>query len=84
MFLSFLSLLASLLPIPGIAEITEETTNCDSCNCWSVKYGLLEDCPYGSWIGAGCASSQDNTPGNLVEPWDYSGKNVLDLKAQQE
>jgi hypothetical protein len=34
---------------------------------------VLQDCPHTSSIfGAGCVSSQDDTPGVFAEPWDYS------------
>jgi hypothetical protein len=47
---------------------------------------MLADCPHdgGGWAmggggvggGAGCVSSQDDTPGIFAEPWDYSDDDV--------
>jgi hypothetical protein len=37
------------------------------------SYHPLQDCPHINTVfGAGCVSSQDDTPGIFSEPWDYS------------
>lgn len=55
------------------AETVGKDSSCNSSFCLGVWDGLLADCPHGSGaIGAGCVASQDDTPGNFAEPWDYS------------
>ena len=49
--------------------------------------GLLADCPHGKLAtlgggGAGCVSSQDDTPGIFAEPWDYSESLTLNWEEQ--
>jgi len=51
-----------------------------------INFRLRKDCPHPTKLfGAGCTSSQDDTPGIFVEPWDYSESpinNSLDYKDQ--
>ena len=58
------------------AETIGKDENCDDASCMGVWDGLLADCPHGGrggWGGgAGCVSSQDDTPGIFAEPWDYA------------
>lgn len=65
------------------AETVGKDSDCDDLTCLGVWDGLLADCPHdnasiGRFIpglpggGAGCTSSQDDTPGIFSEPWDYS------------
>ncbi len=61
------------------AETIGKDESCNDASCLGVWDGLLADCPHdkhsdlflGNW-GAGCVSSQDDTPGVFAEPWDYS------------
>ena len=61
------------------AETIGKDELCNDASCLGVWDGLLADCPHdkrsdlflGNW-GAGCVSSQDDTPGIFAEPWDYS------------
>ena len=65
---------------PSVANAAETVGKDDSCNdasCLGVWDGLLADCPHATnklkgGGGAGCVSSQDDTPGIFAEPWDYS------------
>lgn len=54
----------------AFAETIGKDLNCNSKNCLGVWDGLLADCPHGDRIavGAGCVSSQDDTPGTFAEP----------------
>eukprot|EP00532_Pseudo-nitzschia_australis_P017167 CAMPEP_0168247418 /NCGR_PEP_ID=MMETSP0141_2-20121125/886_1 /TAXON_ID=44445 /ORGANISM="Pseudo-nitzschia australis, Strain 10249 10 AB" /LENGTH=299 /DNA_ID=CAMNT_0008183201 /DNA_START=41 /DNA_END=937 /DNA_ORIENTATION=- len=65
------------------AESVGKDPDCDDLTCLGVWDGLLADCPHtnaqiGGFLpglpggGAGCTSSQDDTPGIFSEPWDYS------------
>lgn len=57
------------------AETVGKDPNCNDASCLGVWDGLLADCPHGKIVmnsGAGCAASQDDTPGVFAEPWDYS------------
>jgi uncharacterized protein (DUF1499 family) len=56
------------------AETIGKDPNCNAASCLGVWDGLLADCPHTSnkLKGAGCVSSQDDTPGVFAEPWDYS------------
>lgn len=57
------------------AETVGKDENCQDSSCLGVWDGLLADCPHGKLdmkSGAGCVSSQDDTPGVFAEPWDYS------------
>lgn len=58
------------------AETIGKDEDCDDASCMGVWDGLLADCPHGGrggWGGgAGCVSSQDDTPGIFAEPWDYA------------
>ena len=61
------------------AETIGKDESCNDASCLGAWDGLLADCPHkkrsdlflGNW-GAGCVSSQDDTPGIFAEPWDYS------------
>ena len=53
------------------AETIGKDSNCNSPACLGIWDGLLADCPHGTITmssGAGCASSQDDTPGVFAEP----------------
>ncbi len=63
------------------AETVGKDDGCNDSSCLGVWDGMLADCPHdgGGWSmgggggrGAGCVSSQDDTPGIFAEPWDYS------------
>ena len=59
------------------AETVGKDDDCNRSNCLGVWDGLLADCPHTNWgqnnfVGAGCVSSQDDTPAVFAEPWDYS------------
>lgn len=60
--------------IANAAETVGKDPNCNDASCLGVWDGLLADCPHTSnkLKGAGCVSSQDDTPGVFAEPWDYS------------
>ena len=64
---------SALLPPADAAETVGKDESCDDASCLGVWDGLLADCPHtaGFGGGAGCASSQDDTPGVFAEPWDY-------------
>lgn len=69
------------------AETVGKDPFCNDATCIGVWDGLLADCPHGQISkssGAGCASSQDDTPGIFAEPWDYSEapNNSLDYQDQ--
>ena len=66
------------------AETVGKDLNCNDPQCLGVWGGLLADCPHGINKGAGCASSQDDTPGNFAEPWDYSESTNLDWETQMQ
>jgi hypothetical protein len=68
---------ASTASVANAAETIGKDENCDVASCVGVWDGLLADCPHnrgGGWGGggAGCVSSQDDTPGIFAEPWDYA------------
>ena len=53
------------------AETVGKDPLCNNASCLGVWDGLLADCPHGQIsksAGAGCASSQDDTPGIFAEP----------------
>lgn len=70
---------AAVNPARG-AETIGLDPDCTDRSCLGVWDGLLADCPhppaaanlFSFGIGAGCTSSQDDTPGIFSEPWDYS------------
>ena len=75
------------------AETVGKDPDCDDLTCLGVWDGLLADCPHGNASlgkfvpglpggGAGCTSSQDDTPGIFSEPWDYSESSTLDYTDQ--
>mmetsp|Transcript_10170 Transcript_10170/g.12889 ORF Transcript_10170/g.12889 Transcript_10170/m.12889 type:complete len:322 (+) Transcript_10170:56-1021(+) len=69
------------------AETVGKDPLCDDSTCLGVWDGLLADCPHGKLtksFAAGCASSQDDTPGIFAEPWDYAEapNNTLDYEEQ--
>lgn len=72
------------------AETVGKDPNCNGGSCIGVWDGLLADCPHGRGAvfktGAGCTSSQDDTPGIFSEPWDYSEStnNLSDWEAQMK
>lgn len=65
-------------------ETVGKDPDCNEQSCLGVWDGLLADCPHGKTksLGAGCASSQDDTPGVFAEPWDYSDFSSLDYNDQ--
>ena len=51
------------------AETVGKDASCNDSSCLGVWDGLLADCPHGMRMpGAGCTSSQDDTPGIFSEP----------------
>ena len=77
----FLPILAAtvttaLLPKVSSSDAAETIGKADDCNdsfCVGVWDGLLTDCPHDEGLrklksGAGCACSQDDTPGVFSEP----------------
>ena len=69
------SVLIGTARVANASETVGKDENCDDASCLGVWDGLLADCPHGQLdmkSGAGCASSQDDTPGVFAEPWDYS------------
>lgn len=78
----------AILTKPAFAsETVGKDEACDDASCLGIWDGLLADCPHGKLAmnsGAGCVSSQDDTPGVFAEPWDYSEapNNSLDYKDQ--
>ena len=62
--------------IAHAAETIGKDESCNDPSCLGVWDGLLADCPHDKNKlmkgGAGCVSSQDDTPGIFAEPWDYS------------
>lgn len=61
--------------VANAAETIGKDPNCTDARCLGIWDGLFADCPHDTIImksGAGCASSQDDTPGVFAEPWDYS------------
>eukprot|EP00957_Ditylum_brightwellii_P102306 7799144-Ditylum_brightwellii.AAC.1 len=70
------------------AETVGKDPNCNDGSCLGIWDGLLADCPHDGKLslggGAGCVSSQDDTPGVFAEPWDYSEapNNSLDWEEQ--
>jgi uncharacterized protein (DUF1499 family) len=79
--------LSSSPTISNAAETVGKDPDCNDNTCLGVWDGLLADCPHGVITmrsGAGCVSSQDDTPGIFAEPWDYSEapNNTLDYEEQ--
>lgn len=66
-------------------ETIGKDENCNDKSCLGVWDGLLADCPHNINFGggAGCTSSQDDTPGIFSEPWDYSESDSLDWEEQK-
>ena len=61
--------------ISNAAETIGKDPNCNDGSCLGIWDGLFADCPHDRSNllgGAGCVSSQDDTPGVFSEPWDYS------------
>jgi uncharacterized protein (DUF1499 family) len=64
--------------VANAAETVGLDPDCTDRTCLGVWDGLLADCPHDTSLrlggigGAGCTSSQDDTPGIFSEPWDYS------------
>ena len=90
---SCLGLLFASTEKANAAETVGKDPDCDDLTCLGVWDGLLADCPHdnaslGKFVpglpggGAGCTSSQDDTPGIFSEPWDYSESNSLDYADQ--
>jgi Protein of unknown function (DUF1499) len=70
------------VPVAQAAETIGKDENCNDSSCLGVWDGLLADCPHGKrQIGAGCTSSQDDTPGIFAEPWDYSETTNIDFSS---
>ena len=65
-------------------ETIGKDPNCNEASCLGIWDGLLADCPRvdNLRLGAGCASSQDDTPGIFAEPWDYSESDSLNWHDQ--
>jgi uncharacterized protein (DUF1499 family) len=74
----------ALEPSVARAETVGKDPDCNDRSCLGVWDGLLADCPHGMNSGAGCTSSQDDTPGIFAEPWDYAEapNNSLDWQVQ--
>jgi hypothetical protein len=82
---SIAAVLLSASARPSVAaETVGKDKDCNDSTCLGVWDGLLADCPHKkiSTGGAGCTSSQDDTPGIFSEPWDYSESSTLDWEAQ--
>ena len=60
--------------IANAAETIGKDPDCNDASCLGVWDGMMADCPHTSnkLKGAGCVSSQDDSPGVFAEPWDYS------------
>lgn len=72
---AILSVLSTTISLPVFAETVGKDPDCNDRSCLGVWDGLLADCPHGMTLGAGCVSSQDDTPGIFAEPYvsiDYS------------
>lgn len=91
------SLLSSFLLSSSLAALTDDAASaaetvgkdpdCNDKSCLGVWDGLLADCPHQTIMtggGAGCTSSQDDTPTIFAEPWDYSNDDNLDWEAQMK
>jgi hypothetical protein len=88
---------ASVVPARA-AETVGKEEGCNDSSCLGVWDGLLADCPHNNnaamrgaasllKTGAGCVSSQDDTPGVFSAPWDYSeapNSYSLDWQAQMK
>mmetsp|Transcript_52253 Transcript_52253/g.126277 ORF Transcript_52253/g.126277 Transcript_52253/m.126277 type:complete len:408 (+) Transcript_52253:1-1224(+) len=73
------------MPKANAAETIGLDPDCTDRSCLGVWDGLFADCPHGGVPGgggAGCTSSQDDTPGIFSEPWDYSESRSLDWQTQ--
>jgi hypothetical protein len=79
-----LGLLGCGTPSSAVVETVGKDPTCNDGTCLGVWDGLLADCPHGmaGKQGAGCTSSQDDTPGTFSEPWDYSESDSLDWQHQ--
>mmetsp|Transcript_13507 Transcript_13507/g.19321 ORF Transcript_13507/g.19321 Transcript_13507/m.19321 type:complete len:127 (-) Transcript_13507:392-772(-) len=72
--LSTQAILLSQIVKPILTEAAEtvgKDADCNDTSCLGVWDGMLADCPHGKMnmmSGAGCASSQDDTPGVFAEP----------------
>lgn len=67
------------------AETIGKDPDCNEASCLGVWDGLLADCPHVDIrSGAGCTSSQDDTPGIFSEPWDYSESDSMDWRDQMK
>ncbi|KAG7361082.1 hypothetical protein IV203_036182 [Nitzschia inconspicua] len=78
----------SFSKVTNAAETVGKDPNCNDSSCLGVWDGILADCPHTTAIfGAGCVSSQDDTPGLFAEPWDYSDNPInqsLDYSKQMQ
>lgn len=78
------AIMAPAEPLLAVETVGKDP-DCNDRTCLGVWDGILADCPHGglTW-GAGCTSSQDDTPGIFSEPWDYSEAptNSLDWEVQ--
>jgi len=66
---AILSVLSTTISLPVLAETVGKDADCNDRSCLGVWDGLLADCPHGMTLGAGCVSSQDDTPGIFAEPY---------------
>mmetsp|Transcript_3134 Transcript_3134/g.8488 ORF Transcript_3134/g.8488 Transcript_3134/m.8488 type:complete len:328 (-) Transcript_3134:1581-2564(-) len=92
----FVGITFTTADLAAAAETVGKDPDCDDLTCLGVWDGLLADCPHDNSVigkfvpsmpggGAGCTSSQDDTPGIFSEPWDYSESpinNELDYSDQ--
>lgn len=75
--------------VANAAETIGKDESCNGASCLGVWDGLLADCPHDGKYklkgggGAGCVSSQDDTPGVFAEPWDYSDNVPLSSSSQE-
>ena len=75
-FKQFFFFLGSIPPLVSVAaETVGKDPDCNDSTCLGVWDGLLADCPHDTTTatfiqggGAGCVSSQDDTPGIFAEP----------------
>jgi hypothetical protein len=66
--LGCLAVTETSVPTAAAAETVGKDPDCNDTGCLGVWDGLLADCPHGINGGAGCTSSQDDTPGIFSEP----------------
>jgi len=67
-------------PPAHAAETVGKDPDCNDRSCLGVWDGLLADCPHGRILGgggAGCTSSQDDTPGTSSTQFKNMGMNEI-------